>query len=344
LGLFRQLDLKPGIGNALISLGLTKAVRGDFATARSMCAEGVAIARALGNRWGVANALLWSGLVMWLSDDLSAAFSLADECLALFRELGDRRGMAFILSGMGQAELRRGDYTAARPRFEESMRLLLELRDRRSMAMCLNGLGEIALSGGDYTTARTLREEAVTIFSEMGDKWYTAFSLDGLAAVAVAERRPEHAARLFGAAEAMREEIGVPVPPVRRASYERAVAAMRAQLAASAFANIWAEGRRMSPEQIVNMFAAPERGTVPQGAGTMTTPEAARPSADEVGLTRREVEVLRLVAQGLTDAQVADKLVISVRTVNWHLQSIYGKVGVASRTAATRYALEHNIV
>ena len=62
------------------------------------------------------------------------------------------------------------------------------------------------------------------------------------------------------------------------------------------------------------------------------------------GLTAREVEVLRLVAQGLTDAQVAEKLVISRRTVNWYLTSIYNKIQVSSRSAATRYAIEHQLV
>jgi DNA-binding NarL/FixJ family response regulator len=62
------------------------------------------------------------------------------------------------------------------------------------------------------------------------------------------------------------------------------------------------------------------------------------------GLTAREVEVLRLVAQGLTDPQVAEQLVISPHTVNSHLKAIYGKIGVSSRSAATRYALEHNLM
>jgi len=61
-------------------------------------------------------------------------------------------------------------------------------------------------------------------------------------------------------------------------------------------------------------------------------------------LTPREVEVLRLIALGLTDAQVADKLVVSTRTVNSHLRSIYGKLGVTSRSAAGRFATEHNLV
>ena len=62
------------------------------------------------------------------------------------------------------------------------------------------------------------------------------------------------------------------------------------------------------------------------------------------GLTAREVEVLRLVAQGLSDARIAERLVISYRTVTTHVSSVYTKLGVSSRSAATRFAVEHHLV
>ena len=79
---------------------------------------------------------------------------------------------------------------------------------------------------------------------------------------------------------------------------------------------------------------------------------AEEPAADRVktlspapaGLTRREVEVLRLVAEGLSDAQIAEQLVLARRTVNWYLTSIYSKIGVSSRSAATRYAFDQHLV
>ena len=88
----------------------------------------------------------------------------------------------------------------------------------------------------------------------------------------------------------------------------------------------------MTPEQVVAALEQP--GVEP----------AASSSPYPAGLTRREVEVLRLVAEGLTDAQVAEKLFISLRTVNAHLRSIYAKLGVSSRSAATRYAVENELI
>ncbi|HKF37778.1 MAG TPA: LuxR C-terminal-related transcriptional regulator, partial [Ktedonobacteraceae bacterium] len=103
--------------------------------------------------------------------------------------------------------------------------------------------------------------------------------------------------------------------------------------------NAWAEGRSMTAEQALAARETPERVTIiPQ-----TSP--ARPLASYPdGLTAREVEVLRLLVQGWTDAQIAEHLVISPRTVNRHTTSLYSKLNVSSRAAATRYALEHHLL
>ena len=99
----------------------------------------------------------------------------------------------------------------------------------------------------------------------------------------------------------------------------------------------------MTPGQALAAQGTAEMAlSVPKGPSS-TAPAKTSPTYP-AGLTAREVEVLRLVAQGLTDAQVAEQLVISPRTVNWHLTSIYSKLGVSSRSAATRYAIEHTLV
>jgi DNA-binding NarL/FixJ family response regulator len=96
----------------------------------------------------------------------------------------------------------------------------------------------------------------------------------------------------------------------------------------------------------LEVTAAQGQVTIPTltPAGSLPTPPTKTSPTYPAGLTAREVEVLRLVAQGLTDAQVAEQLVISPRTVNWHLSSIYSKLQVSSRSAATRYAIEHHVV
>src|SRR2546425_1113860 len=120
------------------------------------------------------------------------------------------------------------------------------------------------------------------------------------------------------------------------------MAALRTQLGEKAFTAAWAEGRAMSPEQALAAWG-PVTMSMPMPA-SRSSPPPTKASSYPAGLTAREVEVLRLVAQGLTDAQVAERLVISPRTVNFHLTSIYGKIGVSSRSAATRYAIEHHLI
>jgi DNA-binding NarL/FixJ family response regulator len=177
----------------------------------------------------------------------------------------------------------------------------------------------------------------------VGDQRLIAASLKELSDIVAAQGELAWAARLWGAAEALREAKGTPLPPVYRADYEQAVAAARSHLGEKALATAWAQGRTMSPEQAL---AAREPAT------TSTPIPAERPSPPLTtarvtypdGLTAREVEVIGLVAQGLSDAQVAEQLVISPRTVHAHLSSIYSKLSITSRSAATRYAIEHHLI
>ncbi len=225
--------------------------------------------------------------------------------------------------------------------------LFRELGNRQDLAWGLSFLARVEARQGNYAAARVYSEESLVLHREVGHKGEIAYGLEGLAHVVATQGQPAWAARLWGAAEALREAIGSPLPPIERADYEHWVATARAQLGEQVFAAAWAEGRTMTPEQAL---AAQEPAPLLEPVPTVSQPlpagkplPAARPAYPD-SLTEREVEVLRLVAQGLTDAQVAEQLVISPRTVNWHLTAIYSKLQVTSRSAATRYALEHHLV
>jgi DNA-binding NarL/FixJ family response regulator len=126
----------------------------------------------------------------------------------------------------------------------------------------------------------------------------------------------------------------------------RVVPRARAELGEEAFTTAWAEGRGMTLEQALEALRSTVRAKPTLGLTTRrsitTDPRSSAPSALN-NLTKREYDVLRLVAQGLSDAQVAEALVISPRTVNAHLRSIYRKLDITSRHAATLYALEHHL-
>ncbi|HET9999583.1 MAG TPA: response regulator transcription factor [Ktedonobacteraceae bacterium] len=143
----------------------------------------------------------------------------------------------------------------------------------------------------------------------------------------------------LGAAEILRETIGKPLLPRERARYEQAVIDTRILLGEKDFAAAWAQGRTMTPAQ-----ALATQGQAMTPAESLPTLHARSPLTYPDGLTAREVEVLRLLAQGLTNAHIAERLVISPRTVNTHLTSIYNKIGISSRSSATRYTLEHHLL
>src|SRR6266567_3150608 len=236
-----------------------------------------------------------------------------------------------------------GDPATVRSLLEESLTLYRELGDTHGLATCFCLSGQLALQQGDAAMARSLVEEGLVLYREIGG-WEEGIgeSLTVLGKVAAVQGDPMWAIRLYGAAEALRESVGTPVPPVERSTYERSVAAARAQLGEKTFATAWAEGRIMTVEQV--LVAQGPASILSPSTGSSSAPPTRKPATDLTGLTTREVEVLRLLAQGLTSAQMAEQLVIGVVTVNFHVRSIYSKLGVTSRSAATRYALEHHLV
>jgi DNA-binding CsgD family transcriptional regulator len=228
-----------------------------------------------------------------------------------------------------------GDRERATRMFEEAFTLARRRGDRLATNIALYNLAQLALSVADFGPAARMLEEGLTLSLQMGDQANLSYFLEGLAVVAGAQGEAERSARVLGAAEGSMGEAGAPVYNYYmpdRALYEGTLAAARTQLDDAAWAAALAEGRAMTPEQAVEY--ALEQGVAP---------EPATPEPYPAGLSAREVEVLRLVAQGMTSALVADELFISPNTVNRHLNSIYGKLGVSSRAAATRFAVEHGL-
>ena len=162
------------------------------------------------------------------------------------------------------------------------------------------------------------------------------------------EGQPTQAARLFGAAKALQDRIQAPHPPAGRALLERMVLSISAALGKEQFFLHYSSGQASPLEQILREAEAVLQTVPASPASVLPTslPSSSSPSISSAlaGLSRREREILALVATGLTDAQVAQYLLLSTRTVSKHLQSIYTKLNINSRSAATRFAFEHGLV
>jgi ATP/maltotriose-dependent transcriptional regulator MalT len=320
---------------ALNALALVILYQGEYARVHPLAKQGVEMFRELGDTTGIAISLMTLALVVFWQGDLVRAQSLTEESLALTRETGITSAEALVLALQGECALAQGETTTARLLIEQSHTLWQEVGNQGMLASTRALLGKVLAAQGDHTAARTMYEESLLRGLAVVE---IAPTVEGLAVVAAAQGETTWAVRLWAAAAALRDSLGTPLPPVYRANYECSVAATRAQLGEQAFVMAWAEGHGMTWEQ-----ALATRGPVTIPRETHSTPPAKSPPTYPDGLTGREVEVLRLLAQGLTDAQIAEHLVISPRTVNTHLTAIYGKIQVSSRSAATRYAIEQRL-
>jgi predicted ATPase/DNA-binding CsgD family transcriptional regulator len=288
--------------------------------------------RQAGDGHGEALALAATGVPTLQQGDVERATAILEEGIGLLREAGDKWETGFMLAHLGMIYLDRGEVARATRHFEESLALSREVGHRFSGSVSLTNLAGAAQARGDHEQAAGLYSEGLTLAIELSDKANAAYCLEGLARATGARGDHERAARLFGTAEALLEAAGDPLyaHAQDRAYYERAVDALRSRMGEEAFRGAWSEGRAMEMEEAVEYALEPR--------------EPSAPPSYPGGLSAREVEVLRLVANGITSAQVAKELFISPNTVNRHLNSIYGKLGVSSRAAATRFASEHNLV
>jgi ATP/maltotriose-dependent transcriptional regulator MalT len=194
-------------------------------------------------------------------------------------------------------------------------------------AITLINLARMARELDDLARAAALYAESLSLRWDHGDNVSVESCLRGLARIALLAGQDERATRLFGAGEALREAIGA--DEARLAPTADELAKAREALGESVFAAAWAAGRALSLAD-----AVAEALAVPQA---VSSEESSSPKK-EYGLTDREQDVLRLLAAGRSNPDIAEELFISVRTVTTHVSNIFTKLGVANRTEATDLA------
>jgi non-specific serine/threonine protein kinase len=323
---------------ALNGLGLLASTQGDLAAATAAHHEAMAISRQLGDRSGEAVAHNGLGDADAAAGERASAREHYETALALFRVLDDRRGIAGALTNIGNLVWDDRDLHGAVRHHEEALMLFREIDERRGIAWSTSNLGTLAAELGTTGSARAYLQESHELFVELGDPSGTIMTLEGFAELAHAEQQPEPELLLFAAASAIRDEIGSPVPPGIRSWYDDNLHRLRGRLGQS-FDRIWAEGRALSPAQ--SLAYALDLSHAP--AIAPAEPVAPLPQSDH-GLSPRELDVVRLIAQGRTSQQIADELYISVRTVGTHISHIFRKLDVPTRSAIAAYAHREGLV
>jgi predicted ATPase/DNA-binding NarL/FixJ family response regulator len=348
LRLSREVGVTRDLAELLVLMGFLALVHGAYAQAHEYLDEGLDILKVIGDVWGSASTLFVLGWVAYEQRAYVHAQTLIGECLAQFRTLGkpDTYPEALILYAYASVAL--GDETTARIALDEALSLGRELQIWDDCARAHCGLGHLALRQGDLAQARASYEESITLVQGRWLiprlKWMLASSLEGLGEIALAEGQAAWTVRLYASADAVRAAHGYYSPLfIEQPYYDRTLVAARALLSETAFAAAWEEGQAMTPQEVITA-GADTQPLVGVGLDSRAKPLPGRASANPDGLTTREVEVLRLLAQGLSNNEIAELLVLSPYTVNKHTQSIYGKLAINSRSAATRYAIEHRLL
>jgi len=292
--------------------------------------ESLALYQEVGDRRFVTRVLVLLGNLSIERKDHEQAKELYEESVASARELGEETGIGVALGALGYTLLLEGEHDRATALFEEAEALLRQRGHRGFLIGAIDNLGWAALLQEDHERAKSYYEESLALCKELGDKLIASESLEGLACISETEGEAERAAKLFGAAQTLREAVGYRHSPEEDAWREPYLAAARSQLGEERWEEILAQGRAMSMEAAIEYALSEEKPVTP------SSPESEQPSSDELpSLTRREKEVAVLVARGLTNRRIARELVLSEHTVHHHVTNILKKLNLNSREQVT---------
>jgi predicted ATPase/DNA-binding SARP family transcriptional activator len=284
----RAADDRRAMAMVLHGLGNVAALQGDLAEARALYEQTLVAARQLGDEGAVAASLTNIGAMANNQGDLEAARSCFEQSLAIVRKLGDRDQAALVVGNLGYLAFQEGHYAEARSLFEESLSARRELGDAQGVVSALCNLGYLALAEGDHGSSRRLLEESLALSRDVGDRYWTMLSLlrlarvartqgeyetaaaldreamtlasglgakraiaewlEGMASTAASSGAFDRATSLMGAADAVRQAIGAPLPPRDVPGHEDQLALAREKIGDESFEAAWTAGRGMQLE------------------------------------------------------------------------------------------------
>ena len=328
LGELLSLVPEPGAarGSALNGAGWLAIDQGDYADAAAMLGESIELSHALGDTVGEAIATVYLGRCQMSRRDIAGGAPHVERAVELVSQAGDGPATAFVTFYSGLVALLTGQLEAACGLFDRcaAMAAALDLEPLSARARLMFGFPLLDL--GELAAARAALAESFPVCMDVGDRWVVQIGLAGFAGLAAKTGRPRLALRLAGAGDAYRDanEFSMPEPIAEIVGRWLAPARAKAGRAAE---RLVADGRRLSPEQAVDLVLAGE-------------PDDAPPPGTRQALTRREAEVAALAARGLTNRDIAAQLFLSVRTVEVHVDHILTKLGFHTRTQLAAWALE----
>jgi predicted ATPase/DNA-binding CsgD family transcriptional regulator len=349
LAIARRLGDSILASQALITLGNTIQFQGELGPAAAHYQEAIALSRRCGDLARLSIGLGNLALLAMRQADFDTARPAVEEALALQRRLGGRYSVSRMLSWRATIAAREGDSHAARRMLQESLDIAREVGDPDCMAGSHANLADLDRAAGDLDGASTHAASAVHFAATIDDGKRHAGAILTAAKVAADRRQYPAAVRLFSAAQALTDAIGFVRFETEAGEAEAILDRIRAALGDTVFAEEWTHGSAMAALPALayaHATLAAEVAVAASAVRHMPNPlRQAGPKAGCVaGLTARELEVLRLLAGGCSNREIAERLTISERTVEHHIANIYGKIEARGRVDATSFAHRHGLL
>ena len=332
--LTERLERAPG-RDAVRARGLNVAARlasrqADHVSGLALADASLTIARQLGDAELIANTLRGAGAVYQAAGQMDVSARMYDEALALLKNSADRRLAVAIQNQIGMMANERGDFANALEILRECVAFSRSSGDLTGTGQYLESLANAQFGVGDVEGAATSWMETLSICHERNDPLGVIWSLGGLALVAAARDEDERALRLAALVEHLSREFSFTTWAFRVKQLNEAVERINKKLGARKAAAVWNEAQRMNEAEAVE-YALGEGG------------QASAAAADAGPLTRREREVASMVAAGMTNREIAQRLFIAERTAEGHVERIRNKLGVRSRTEVATWAVAHGL-
>ncbi|MEM8535433.1 MAG: tetratricopeptide repeat protein [Chloroflexota bacterium] len=378
LTLARVLGDRTSEGLSLCMLGLEAYRRGDRTTSIAFLEESSILFQVLEDPHHMAEVAHCLGTITTFQGDLTRAHPYFEQELAINTESGHEYGLLWANHALGMVASNQGNYDRAIAYYNASLQYARTLQYTHGVAIVLNGLGVISWAKKDYHNAARYYTESLLLFQKLGhktgesmarlNKGYALLHLGQMQqsvacftdTLAAQDKNGEHqgityqclnglarisciygeyilATRLFATVTHLLEKGSHKMTVLDQQDFDNSLALAKEQLHPEDFDAAWQSGYALSTEQAI--AEALNVASLVQPPTHDHTEQVLSVAA----LTKRESDVLRLVARGFTNRAVAEQLVISPRTVNAHLNAIYTKIGISSRYAAIRFAIERGI-
>jgi non-specific serine/threonine protein kinase len=252
-------EIPAGVRFKLLNgLGSFTRMQGDNAAAEKAYEQGLAEGKAANDRRQIAHANRGLGLVNFQRGDLAATRKYMEESLTILRELDDKFGIALTLTSLGDLERAEGNIAAARPLFEESLTFCRQLNNNGALCSNLINLGAISFDEGNFEDSYLYFAASLATAQELEDKSQISLCLDGFAALTVKRGDYSLAARIAGAAEHLRKQIGYEIEPTERRFQNAFLSELKNQMDETDFSNFYEQGQKLKLAESIALTKNPE--------------------------------------------------------------------------------------